>query len=163
MPSWAPHYQDLAVSITSLVGSTTQPQGLFQVGFPSRWAFLHRLRRWLSLRLSMPSQFGPDFETAFAAALVLLLERFAGSRGQCRFPTGGHGHKSARNCCSGGSGLDHAAGWQPLRWTPTLEDLPLIGSGGFAIALIYVNYAYTGWNAATYIGGEFENPGRLPR
>ena len=54
--------------------------------------------------------------------------------------------------------------WQPVRWTPTLEDVPLIGSGGFAIALIYVNYAYTGWNAATYIGGEFDNPGRvLPR
>jgi APA family basic amino acid/polyamine antiporter len=54
--------------------------------------------------------------------------------------------------------------WQPIRWTPAVEDLPLIGSGGFAIALIYVNYAYTGWNAATYIGGEFSNPGRqLPR
>lgn len=54
--------------------------------------------------------------------------------------------------------------WQPLRWTPAVDDIALIGSGGFAIALIYVNYAYTGWNAATYIGGEFDSPGKvLPR
>ena len=33
-----------------------------------------------------------------------------------------------------------------------------------AIALIYVNYAFYGWNAATYILGEMENPKRdLPR
>lgn len=54
--------------------------------------------------------------------------------------------------------------WQPLRWAPQLEDISLIGTGGFAIALIFVNYAYTGWNAATYIGGEFRDPGKqLPR
>lgn len=41
--------------------------------------------------------------------------------------------------------------------------------GGFfnsdtAVALIYVTYAYSGWNAATYILGEMENPRRhLPR
>jgi len=37
-------------------------------------------------------------------------------------------------------------------------------SGGGAVALIYVMYAYSGWNAATYILGELENPQRdLPR
>lgn len=53
---------------------------------------------------------------------------------------------------------------QVLRWVPNADDLPLIGSGAFAIALIYVNYAYTGWNAATYLVGEVEGGGRdLPR
>jgi len=37
-------------------------------------------------------------------------------------------------------------------------------SGEVAIALIYVTYAFSGWNAATYILGEMKNPGRdLPR
>jgi len=37
-------------------------------------------------------------------------------------------------------------------------------SGEVAIALIYVTYAFSGWNAATYILGEMENPKRdLPR
>ena len=54
--------------------------------------------------------------------------------------------------------------WQPVRWAPVVADISLIGTGGFAIALIFVNYAYTGWNAATYIGGEFRDPGKqLPK
>ena len=53
---------------------------------------------------------------------------------------------------------------QQIAWLPEASDLALIGSGGFAVALIYVNYAYTGWNAATYLSGEAENPTRnLPR
>ena len=48
--------------------------------------------------------------------------------------------------------------WQPVRWTPVVADISLIGTGGFAIALIFVNYAYTGWNAATYISGELAAP-----
>ncbi|NKB97608.1 MAG: amino acid permease [Pseudomonadales bacterium] len=39
-------------------------------------------------------------------------------------------------------------------------DLSLLGTGGFAVALIFVNYAYTGWNAATYIAGEVADPKR---
>ena len=37
-------------------------------------------------------------------------------------------------------------------WTSDSE--ALLGSGAFAVSLIYVNYAYSGWNAATYISGE---------
>lgn len=33
-----------------------------------------------------------------------------------------------------------------------------LGSGAFAVSLIYVNYAYSGWNAATYISGELSAP-----
>ena len=37
-------------------------------------------------------------------------------------------------------------------------DTVLLGSGAFAVSLIYVNYAYSGWNAATYISGELAAP-----
>lgn len=49
---------------------------------------------------------------------------------------------------------------QPVRFVPAGEDLPLITSGAFAVALIYVSYAFTGWNAATYLSGELQNPQR---
>lgn len=53
---------------------------------------------------------------------------------------------------------------QPISFAPTAGDGDLIFSGAFAVALIYVSYAYTGWNAATYLSGELENPQRtLPR
>ena len=35
-----------------------------------------------------------------------------------------------------------------------------MSSGAFAVSLIYVNYAYSGWNAATYISGELASPQR---
>ncbi|GIR69472.1 MAG: hypothetical protein CM15mP74_07230 [Halieaceae bacterium] len=40
------------------------------------------------------------------------------------------------------------------------EDATLLASGAFAVSLIYVNYAYSGWNAATYISGELAAPQR---
>ncbi len=53
---------------------------------------------------------------------------------------------------------------QPVRFAPATADLPLVASGAFAVSLIYVNYAYTGWNAATYLTGELDSPARyLPR
>lgn len=35
----------------------------------------------------------------------------------------------------------------------------LVG-GGFATSLIFISFAYSGWNAAAYLGGEIRNPGR---
>lgn len=53
---------------------------------------------------------------------------------------------------------------QPIRFLPQTGDGDLLVSGAFAVSLIYVNYAYTGWNAATYLSGEIENPQRnIPR
>lgn len=49
---------------------------------------------------------------------------------------------------------------QPVRFAPVSGDLKLLSSGAFAVSLIYVSYAYTGWNAATYLSGELENPQR---
>lgn len=33
-------------------------------------------------------------------------------------------------------------------------------AGSFAVALIFVSFAYSGWNAAAYLGGEIREPGR---
>lgn len=49
---------------------------------------------------------------------------------------------------------------QEVHLLPVSGDGVLLASGAFAVSLIYVNYAYTGWNAATYITGEIENPER---
>lgn len=49
---------------------------------------------------------------------------------------------------------------QDIRFLPAAGDGTLIVSGAFAVALIYVNYAYTGWNAATYLIDELDRPRR---
>jgi APA family basic amino acid/polyamine antiporter len=47
-----------------------------------------------------------------------------------------------------------------VSFTPIGGDGALLTSSSFAVALIYVSFAYTGWNAATYISSEVENPQR---
>lgn len=53
---------------------------------------------------------------------------------------------------------------QPVSMLPVAGDASLLMSATFAVSLIYVSYAYTGWNAATYLSGELDNPQRdLPK
>lgn len=49
---------------------------------------------------------------------------------------------------------------QQVTFLPQSGDLNLVVSGGFAVSLIYVNYAYAGWNATTYVTEEFNQPTR---
>ncbi|MEL7297687.1 MAG: amino acid permease [Pseudomonadota bacterium] len=49
---------------------------------------------------------------------------------------------------------------QNVTFTPQSGDLALMTGGAFAVSLIYVSYAYTGWNVATYLSAELENPQR---
>ncbi|MEL7022753.1 MAG: amino acid permease [Pseudomonadota bacterium] len=49
---------------------------------------------------------------------------------------------------------------QPVVFTPSAGDGALMTAGAFAISLIYVSYAYTGWNVATYLSSELDNPQR---
>ncbi len=49
---------------------------------------------------------------------------------------------------------------QPINFVPIKGDSSLIMSGAFAVSLIYVSYAYTGWNAATYLSSELIDPQR---
>ncbi len=51
-----------------------------------------------------------------------------------------------------------------ISFLPQEGDWNLITSTGFAVSLVFVVYAYTGWNAAAYIAGNLENPTKnLPR
>jgi len=44
------------------------------------------------------------------------------------------------------------------------RDVSLVFSSGWAVSLIFVVYAYSGWNASSYIAGNLENPVKnLPR
>ncbi|MEO0616846.1 MAG: amino acid permease [Pseudomonadota bacterium] len=53
---------------------------------------------------------------------------------------------------------------QPVGFMPAAGDGGLVASGAFAVSLIYVSYAYTGWNVATYLSSELESPQKyLPR
>ncbi len=45
-----------------------------------------------------------------------------------------------------------------LDLTPTRQAMSEVWSGSFAISLLYVMYAYTGWNAGTYVMDEVEQP-----
>ena len=53
---------------------------------------------------------------------------------------------------------------QEISFLPREGDFALLFSAEFAIALVFVMYAYTGWNAATYIVDEVRDPQRtVPR
>ncbi len=53
---------------------------------------------------------------------------------------------------------------QPIEFLPQSGDAEILTSSAFAVSLIYVSYAYTGWNAATYLSSELEEPQKnLPR
>ena len=49
---------------------------------------------------------------------------------------------------------------QPLRFAPDAAGWRALLSPAFAVSLVYVSYAYSGWNAAVYVTGEIENPKR---
>ncbi len=48
--------------------------------------------------------------------------------------------------------------------TVAATTLPTAGLGAFLMALVWVSFSYSGWNAAVYLGGEIRDPDRwLPR
>jgi APA family basic amino acid/polyamine antiporter len=55
-------------------------------------------------------------------------------------------------------------GGQSVSFMPKAGDSALIFSAPFAMSLVFVMYAYSGWNAATYIVSEIKDPQRsLPK
>ena len=50
---------------------------------------------------------------------------------------------------------------QAITFAPSAGDGSLLISEEFAVSLIYVSFAYTGWNAATYLSSELEAPQRV--
>ncbi|WP_223650994.1 APC family permease [Hymenobacter psoromatis] len=49
---------------------------------------------------------------------------------------------------------------QPLAFAPDPAGWRALLSPTFAVSLVYVSYAYSGWNAAVYLTGEIERPQR---
>jgi len=47
---------------------------------------------------------------------------------------------------------------QDISILPKPGDGALLLSSGFAVSLVWVSYAYTGWNSAVYIAGEIQDP-----
>jgi len=53
---------------------------------------------------------------------------------------------------------------QNISFLPTKDSISAIFTGTFAISLVFVMYAYSGWNASAYIATEIKNPEKnLPR
>src|SRR5207248_84894 len=53
---------------------------------------------------------------------------------------------------------------QPISFSPAPGDKSAILSGAFAVALVYVMYSYSGWNASAYISSEIKRPEKnVPR
>ena len=53
---------------------------------------------------------------------------------------------------------------QPISFLPVAGDGALMIGSAFAVSLIYVNYAYTGWNSVTYLINEVDDAQRnLPK
>jgi APA family basic amino acid/polyamine antiporter len=49
---------------------------------------------------------------------------------------------------------------QSIRFLPDAAGWRALLSPAFAVSLVFVSYAYSGWNAAVYVTGEIENPKR---
>ncbi|MGI8821341.1 MAG: APC family permease [Chthoniobacterales bacterium] len=54
----------------------------------------------------------------------------------------------------------YVAGTQPISFAPVHGDGALLVSTPFAVSLFWVMYAYSGWNASTYIASELRQPAR---
>ena len=62
------------------------------------------------------------------------------------------------------AGLVLVTNYQPISLLPQAGAMSAMTSGAFAVSLIYVSYAYTGWNVATYLTEELKHPQKtLPR
>ena len=54
--------------------------------------------------------------------------------------------------------------YQPINLMPTKEDIISIISPDFAVGLVWVSYAYAGWNSSIYISSEIKDPSKnLPK
>ena len=59
-----------------------------------------------------------------------------------------------------GAALTLAGNSQSVSFLPAPGDIGTLAGSAFAVSLIYVSYAYTGWNSATYLASELEYPRR---
>jgi APA family basic amino acid/polyamine antiporter len=92
-------------------------------------------------------RFGASLQTTLAGLVVALAVTFIVAA-----LASGHGQWSRLSAGADGEAVGHAAGGSP------------VSAGAIAVGLVYVSYAYSGWNGAGYLAGEIRDPGRsLPR
>lgn len=111
---------------------------------------------------AMPWDFTSDtaFQKALAVAVVLVATIIHGRNrsDSARFQTIFTAMKVLLVIGFCAAGLLLTQDTTTMVFRPQSGDWGVMTSGAFAVSLIYVSYAYTGWNAATYICGEMENP-----
>src|SRR3712207_4707306 len=95
------------------------------------------------------------FAVVWITTAVLLLDLRLGSA----FQIGSTLLKVALILVIIGAGF-YVAGPQPISFLPGKGDAGLITSTPFAVSLYWVMFAYSGWNASTYIASEVRNPTR---
>ncbi|MDQ6913705.1 MAG: amino acid permease [Verrucomicrobiota bacterium] len=96
-----------------------------------------------------------SFAVVWLTTLVLLLDLRLGSA----FQIGSTLLKTTLLLVIIGAGL-LVRQTQPVSFLPVAGDASLIVSAPFAVSLFWVMYAYSGWNASTYITSELRNPTR---
>jgi APA family basic amino acid/polyamine antiporter len=121
--------------------------------------------RYAAAVLGEVAPLGPDGQRALAVALVLAMtalhgfDAALGGRVQAVLAIGKAALIAgfvAVGVLAGGGDLAHFA--------PRAGGLDNVWTEQFAVALMYVGFAYSGWNAAAYIAGELRDPQRtLPR
>ena len=115
---------------------------------------------------ALPGTYGPIIQKGLACGLVILVTYIHGKNRNAsgKFQFGFTAMKVGLILAFCLAAFVLLQDPQPISPMPQSGDWNVITSSAFGVALIYVSYAYTGWNAATYISGELENPQRdLPR
>ncbi len=109
---------------------------------------------------------GAGYETALALGAVVpltLLHAFDAGRGGTfqRYATAAEVLLIAVFV---GAGFLMAPGGRATAPAPSASDAGIVTSSAFFIALAYVSFSYSGWNAAAYVAGEVREPRRnVPR
>ncbi len=101
----------------------------------------------------------PATVLSLAAVIAVALIHASGLRAAERFQNAATWLKVALILFFIGAGMLLGQG-HGVRFTPATGDLDLVTSTPFAVSLVYVMYAYAGWNATTYIVGEVRDPQR---
>lgn len=105
----------------------------------------------------------PPLALGMAVIWIVSLVALRGLRQSGTFQTVGTGVKIGLIVAFLVAGLAFSTA-QPITFMPRSTDIGHLSSAAFALSLVFVMYAYSGWNAATYIVGEMVDPQRnVPR
>ncbi|MBN8459733.1 MAG: APC family permease [Verrucomicrobia bacterium] len=135
-----------AAGVLSLVIGFAAPAALAALALGG---YAHKVADWL-----------PQRGVAAAALLLALAAHLRSVRISARFQTVTTVLKLALIVGFIGAALV-LPGKGDVRWTPEFStDWKLVTQPAFAVSLLFVFYAYSGWNAAVYIAEEVERPRR---